>query len=534
MDQMRDAVVAWLGTTDANALTYVQYTCLTNLANSIMVTGVLVIYINLVSGRSAQAVGYSEGVFGMFALLPGALSGYASDLGYREEVLRAAGTCIVGASAAFFVQLFVWTTGWPGFARAALERATSLGSFHLLLLCATVSLLYGGQAMADATAKAVAANSTPGGAFRLAFFSKTLILSKVAQATGPLLSLAAFALGSDVWGERECGGVLMMGLLVKAAAGFCCFRFAPRSERGGRHHHHRRRSSTLSQRRSRSSHSRSSSAGGGAEPSSREQLRFVVPFLYLLSDLVWNAGSGMSVKFFPVYFEESRESGGLGLAPTAVMAVAAAVPLLCVAVTTAALRAAQATSRVRVDLVMWYVGVAFLVGIIVLGPRGSPTAVVLLYLSRTALLSSTAAIQQSIVMDYAPRDTRARWASLDTLSNVGWSGSAAIGGTLIHQHGYIYVFACTAALHLASTLFKLPLLCLLPSSDKEPASLPDSDTEGCCGAAGGEHDECSDESRPLLASSRCSRTSSSGVSLTQGVAAPLVVVTTFGALYHNE
>ena len=47
-------------------------------------------------------------------------------------------------------------------------------------------------------------------------------------------------------------------------------------------------------------------------------------------------------------------------------------------------------------------------------------------------------VEESILMDSVPSETRARWKSLDSIAGVGWAGSAFLGGiiavrTYIHQ-----------------------------------------------------------------------------------------------------
>ena len=39
-------------------------------------------------------------------------------------------------------------------------------------------------------------------------------------------------------------------------------------------------------------------------------------------------------------------------------------------------------------------------------------------------------------MDFVPKETRARWKSLDSISQFGWCGSAAPGGWLADKYSY--------------------------------------------------------------------------------------------------
>ena len=53
-----------------------------------------------------------------------------------------------------------------------------------------------------------------------------------------------------------------------------------------------------------------------------------------------------------------------------------------------------------------------------------------IYLIRTCLMNCTYPVEQSILMDFVPKATRARWTSLDSVSSFGWCGSAALGGII--------------------------------------------------------------------------------------------------------
>ncbi|KAK3259990.1 hypothetical protein CYMTET_31037, partial [Cymbomonas tetramitiformis] len=55
-------------------------------------------------------------------------------------------------------------------------------------------------------------------------------------------------------------------------------------------------------------------------------------------------------------------------------------------------------------------------------------------------------LKKSVLMDYAPRHTRARWNSLDSITRFGWSGSAILGGYLVDKTDYPFTFLITAIL----------------------------------------------------------------------------------------
>jgi hypothetical protein len=51
-------------------------------------------------------------------------------------------------------------------------------------------------------------------------------------------------------------------------------------------------------------------------------------------------------------------------------------------------------------------------------------------------MNSTYAIQESVLMDFVPKSTRARWKSLESVASFGWCGSAVLGGVLADASSY--------------------------------------------------------------------------------------------------
>lgn len=87
------------------------------------------------------------------------------------------------------------------------------------------------------------------------------------------------------------------------------------------------------------------------------------------------------------------------------------------------------------------------------------------YVLRTGLMNSAQPLNSSIMMDFTPRSSRARWQSLQSIVRFGWCGSAAIGGVLADRFGYSFTFLITAGIQLAGTTLQLFLLPLVPRQE---------------------------------------------------------------------
>ena len=132
--------------------------------------------------------------------------------------------------------------------------------------------------------------------------------------------------------------------------------------------------------------------------------------------------------------------------------------------------------RVQTVLLMTACGVSLLVALALLfdggGLGANPTrrsgwmsqwyVIVPVYIARTSFMNCTYALQESILMDSVPKDTRARWKTLQSVSVLGWCGSAVVGGVLADHFGYTFTFLITALLQGCGGLVFGLLLPLVP------------------------------------------------------------------------
>jgi len=103
-------------------------------------------------------------------------------------------------------------------------------------------------------------------------------------------------------------------------------------------------------------------------------------------------------------------------------------------------------------------------------PKYKVVVVAGIYVLRTALMNSVQPLISSVMMDFTPRSSRARWQSLQSIVRFGWCGSAAIGGVLADSFGYSSTFLITAAIQLAGTCFMLLLIPLVPVKEASRAA----------------------------------------------------------------
>ena len=73
-----------------------------------------------------------------------------------------------------------------------------------------------------------------------------------------------------------------------------------------------------------------------------------------------------------------------------------------------------------------------------------------------SLMNAAGPISRSILMDVVPKETRAKWNSVEQLAwGMFWSVSALIGGLVVDNYGFVFVFLFTATLYTLATVLLL-------------------------------------------------------------------------------
>lgn len=120
----------------------------------------------------------------------------------------------------------------------------------------------------------------------------------------------------------------------------------------------------------------------------------------------------MTIKFFPLFFKSS-----LDLTPRGVQLIYVIVPLLIAIFTKINEKIATILGRIQTILLSNIIGVSLLCTMSILVEFYKINTwyiVVPVYLVRTGIMNSTYALQESVLMDFVPKETRARWKSLES------------------------------------------------------------------------------------------------------------------------
>ncbi|RHY32236.1 hypothetical protein DYB32_002743 [Aphanomyces invadans] len=144
-----------------------------------------------------------------------------------------------------------------------------------------------------------------------------------------------------------------------------------------------------------------------------------VPYLLFASDFIICNGAGLTINFFPVFFQRDY-----AMTPSEVNVLWVAQPLL----------------------------------VVVLSLTNLP--------GRSGFMRCSEPLRSSLLMDYVPQHLRGRWNALEGLTQFTYSGSAMVGGYLIERHGYRYCFLITAAIYGVGLLAELLLVPIIRNDPK--------------------------------------------------------------------
>eukprot|EP01012_Entosiphon_sulcatum_P066098 TRINITY_DN95172_c0_g1_i1.p1 TRINITY_DN95172_c0_g1~~TRINITY_DN95172_c0_g1_i1.p1 ORF type:complete len:451 (-),score=56.62 TRINITY_DN95172_c0_g1_i1:7-1260(-) len=316
-----------------------------------------------------------------------------------------------------------------------------------LLVCVALAVLGVWNAFTIAPVEAIMADSVETGK-RTAIYSAKYIIGIVANAIGPGAAVAGFISAGDSWTLDSCRFVLYFALGFFCVASFLLFFFSESKCLG---------------EESEGFIADCSSPGTveeAEEPSNSRCLLSpkLVPWLIAISEIVSALASGMTIKFFPLFFQNA-----IGLSPAVLNAVFVGNSLIVAVLAVLADRVQWRLGRIGVTVGSQVVGIGLLFAMTWRKLWTKPEILVPIFLLRTGLMNCSTALLQSVTMDFVPKSQRGKWNSALSLTNFGWSGSAILGGYLVDRHGYGTSFTITACMQAVAVALLVPLWPVVPS-----------------------------------------------------------------------
>ena len=173
-----------------------------------------------------------------------------------------------------------------------------------------------------------------------------------------------------------------------------------------------------------------------------------IRILCFAADLLGGLASGMSIKFFPLFFRDKTK-----LSPGEVNTVTIVTTFLMIFGSTFSQKLAKRFGRMPTIVAYKFVGITLLFIMALKKDIWSEWEIIIpIYVVRTVLMNATSPLHKAVLMDHCGKKERARWSALDSVVSFGWSGSALIGGLLADKHGFGYTFLITAILQFVGFL----------------------------------------------------------------------------------
>ncbi|MHA2154174.1 MAG: MFS transporter [Candidatus Hodarchaeales archaeon] len=200
-----------------------------------------------------------------------------------------------------------------------------------------------------------------------------------------------------------------------------------------------------------------------------------VPVILVVSGVIIGFGAGATVAFFPVLFADPEI--GYNLSPLLTYSIVGIGSVFTGLAGLGAQRLSRRIGRVLSMFIVQLLAIICLLGIVtnlylfqnnLIDISLSVMILAVFYISRNALMNASGPISRSLIMDIVPTSSRAKWNSLETLAwGMFWSVSASIGGWVVVEFGFTYVFLFTATLYTIATFLLLAIRNRAPSEAKD-------------------------------------------------------------------
>mmetsp|Transcript_48587 Transcript_48587/g.94973 ORF Transcript_48587/g.94973 Transcript_48587/m.94973 type:complete len:494 (-) Transcript_48587:59-1540(-) len=443
------------------------------IADSLWSGTVLVSYLSILASQLSESdgskksrprndvVGYIEackGFVGVVAALP---IGYLADHLHhgRHRVIAFGGALtILAALSHIWLLLYIGdphdTTHAP---------RTSPDVQHVVVLFAGVMSMWGVSVLiVDGPVSALYADSVAAGqrSRYYVYLNSTWLLGTT---VGPALSILWFRSGSDRWTLSELKNIILLGVSLQGLTSILMFLFDDRKslpeEEGETGDDETAESSAPEEEENLVPLLAPGDASARADLESLSHRRRKIPYVLFMTEVVFALASGMTIKFFPLYFKNT-----VGMSPSQVQMIYVAAPFVLVATSSLAEKISRSLGRVQTIILFSSMGVVGLYAMVLFEDYlvARWYLLVPIYVLRNAMMSSGDALWESILMDNVPKKERARWISLSSIASFGWCGSAALGGVLADKYGYTYSFSITAIIQTVAIFMLFLLLPLVP------------------------------------------------------------------------
>ncbi|KEG12640.1 hypothetical protein DQ04_01561070 [Trypanosoma grayi] len=208
-----------------------------------------------------------------------------------------------------------------------------------------------------------------------------------------------------------------------------------------------------------------------------------VPYLVCLVDFLVAVGSGMTMRYIPLFLVNDH-----GVSPVILMGTYITVSVVTAGLSLVVRHVGERyMSRVAAVILVRVIGATLL---LIMGLTHLNLVILLpVFIIRNAMMNCTRGVTRSVIMDYVRKESRAKWSAFESFSSFTWAGSAVVGGYIAEAKGYQYTFVITAIFHYVALLTLSPAMYGAGEVEKlqreqkwrEGAAR----SQGCCSSSGG-------------------------------------------------
>ena len=420
-----------------------------------------VAYLKRLGRNKNGPLGDIEAVSGLATLLTALPVGYLADRLGRSKVITAGGFILLCTTMLQF-GVMEWVGTDPG------KKQTDTA----LVLLGAIMWFWGiGDGVVEGPCSALYADSTPKGQ-RSIYYNYLFACWSAASAVGPLVSIILFQTLGDDWSLANLRVVIYVGLAIEILNSILMMLFDDKKtlDESGATEDDDESADVIPRQGIEGVLQDESALADATTMRGRQKW---IPYIIFVQSTILAIGSGMTIEFFPLFFKDE-----VGMSPSQVQLIYLIVPFAMILFSTLISKiAASGVGRVQTQLISSILGVSLLYCMVFfkayLDKR--PALLIPIFVLRTSLMNASYPLQESILMDFVPKESRARWTSLDAVASFGWCGSAAFGGWLADKYDYTYAFFLTAVIQTVGILVWSLLLPLVPRNEGGPPSVVDAD-----------------------------------------------------------
>ena len=459
-----------------NVKLLVSIAFLESLSNSIWAGTFLSAYLLEKTGGSNLGVGAIEAVSGVTELIA------ALPIGWLADKLGKARIGKIGM-----------TLGVSKLAVLATAIVLQVSASRALMLF-TIGMVIDGfvEGFIDGPFDALLADSVRSGQRSTSYFVMS-VARNIARTTGPAITIMYFSLSSNVWHIHSIEIVILIGLSLSLPLSVMSWFLVEADADADAAERRRRRSSSSSSLSSKGADDDKSAAPMPADAATEKtpllltdvngdavndakctsldddvaivvvdastmgvlrRWRWLVPYLLIGGDFLDCIASGMTVRFFPLWWKQD-----VRLTPVGVQIINLISPLAVIASSSCSVLLSRKIGRVQVCMLWNGLGAGALALLVVLYRRGvSVPILALVYIIRNMMVRGTYAVEESVLMDAVPRHMR--YVFYDAPPLLSMASSWTMSRQEISNRGQKCVFCrCRSIMSLKSqsTAFSLSL-----------------------------------------------------------------------------